>query len=84
MRIKRLLPALVFLPLVAVADLSAFSTGPVFDDFGPVADAEATIAIPEGARFRHSFDVSQQAEEGEQFIVGMLEANDCSFEKILP
>ncbi len=24
------------------------------------------------------------ADEGEQFIVGMLEANDCSFEKILP
>lgn len=23
------------------------------------------------------------ADEGEQFIVGMLEANDCSFEKIL-
>ena len=23
-------------------------------------------------------------DEGEQFIVGMLEANDCSFEKILP
>jgi len=24
------------------------------------------------------------ADEGEQFIVGMLEGNDCSFEKILP
>ena len=24
------------------------------------------------------------ADEGEQFIVGMLEANDCSYEKILP
>ena len=24
------------------------------------------------------------AEEGEQFIVGMLEANDCSYENILP
>lgn len=24
------------------------------------------------------------ADEGEQFIVGVLEANDCSFEKILP
>ncbi len=24
------------------------------------------------------------ADDGEQFIVGMLEANDCSFEKILP
>jgi death-on-curing protein len=24
------------------------------------------------------------ADEGEQFIVGMLEANDCSFEKVLP
>ena len=24
------------------------------------------------------------ADEGVQFIVGMLEANDCSFEKILP
>jgi death-on-curing protein len=24
------------------------------------------------------------ADEGEEFIVGMLEANDCSFDKILP
>ena len=27
---------------------------------------------------------SLTADDGEQFIVGMLEGNDCSFEKILP
>lgn len=61
----RLLILFALLPAVAQADLSAFSTGPVFEDFGPVADIDATFAIPEDAVFRHSFDVARRAADGE-------------------
>ena len=64
MRHSMLLALLVVLPIVATADFSAFSTGPVFKEFGPVAAIDATMSIPDGARFRHSFDVSERAEDG--------------------
>ena len=64
MRRSMLLTLLVFLPAVAAADFSSFSTGPVFEEFGPVADIDTTMSIPEDARFRHSFDVSERAEDG--------------------
>jgi death-on-curing protein len=32
----------------------------------------------------NGWKLSLNADEGEQFIVGMLEKNDCSFKKILP
>ena len=53
------------LPLIASADFSSFTTGPVFKDYGPVADIDVTLPISEDAEFRHSFDVSAQAEDGE-------------------
>jgi intracellular sulfur oxidation DsrE/DsrF family protein len=43
---------------------AAFSNGPVFEDYGPVANVEMTMAIPPGTRFRHSFDVSDPAPAG--------------------
>ena len=47
------------------ADMSAFSMGPVFDDFGPVADIpDADFPIPDGAEFKVAFDVSEPAAEG--------------------
>jgi intracellular sulfur oxidation DsrE/DsrF family protein len=49
----------------ASADLSAFTTGPAIEDFGPVAEVDATLAIPGDAAFRHSFDVAKPAEDGE-------------------
>jgi intracellular sulfur oxidation DsrE/DsrF family protein len=52
------------LPLAAYADLSAFSTGPAIEDFGPVADVDVTYPVPEDAVLRHSFDVGTQAEDG--------------------
>lgn len=43
-----------------------FTTGPVFEDFGPVADIPDTdFAIPDGAHFHVAFDVAQPAEEGQ-------------------
>ena len=48
----------------AFADDAAFSTGPVIAEFGPAAAVETDFDIPEGAAFKHSFDVSKQAEAG--------------------
>lgn len=42
----------------ALADESAFTTGPVFDAFGPAADVDVTMVIPKDSIFLHSFDVS--------------------------
>jgi intracellular sulfur oxidation DsrE/DsrF family protein len=65
MRSFLLMATLAFLPAAASADFSSFTTGPVFEDFGPVANVDATWPVPEDAVFRHSFDVSEQAAEGE-------------------
>ena len=48
----------------AQAGESDFSTGPVFSDFGPVADVTTDFEIPDGAQFKHSFDVKDQADAG--------------------
>lgn len=49
----------------ALADEGAFTTGPVFDDFGPTAAIETDYAIPAGAEFKVSFDTRAQAEAGD-------------------
>lgn len=64
MRLLLLLPIFFIASVVAHADFSSFSTGPVIEDYGPVADVETTLPIPEDAVFRHSFDVSTRAEDG--------------------
>lgn len=51
-------------PAVA-QDMSAFTTGPVFEDYGPNAPVEATMDIPEGTEFKVAFDVAAGAEAGE-------------------
>ncbi len=66
MRPSLLLPVLTLLPCIALADLSSFTTGPVIEDFGPVADVDVTLPVPENAVFRHSFDVAERADEGQQ------------------
>ena len=50
---------------IAWADESAFTTGPIFRDYGPVADINATMTIAPGTVFKHSFDVSSPAPDGE-------------------
>lgn len=60
--------SLAFLVLgagAAQAGEDAFTTGPVFEEFGPVADVDSTFVIPDGAVLKHSFDVNKKAEEGE-------------------
>lgn len=46
-------------------DMSPFTTGPVFEQYGPVAPVESDMPIPEGAEFKVAFDVAAGAETGE-------------------
>ena len=41
-----------------------FSTGPVFDDFGPTAAVDADFDVPTDAEFKLAFDVAKKAEAG--------------------
>jgi intracellular sulfur oxidation DsrE/DsrF family protein len=49
----------------ALADEAAFTRGPVFTDYGPVAEVAVTMPIPPGTMFKHSFDVSTPAPSGD-------------------
>lgn len=49
----------------ASAGEAAFSKGPVFKDFGPVAAVEVTIPVDPDIVLKHSFDVSAPAAAGE-------------------
>ncbi|WDI30014.1 DsrE family protein [Hyphococcus flavus] len=56
---------MVFLAASVHAQNEKFSTGPVFEDFGPVANVDNELIIPDGAKMRISFDVSKGADAGE-------------------
>lgn len=49
----------------ALADEGVFTKGPVFTDYGPVADVDVTMPIPPDTAFKHSFDVSTSAPTGD-------------------
>lgn len=49
----------------ALAGPGDFTTGPVFEEFGPSADVEATVPLPKNFKPKHSFDVSKAADAGE-------------------
>jgi intracellular sulfur oxidation DsrE/DsrF family protein len=61
-----LIPALAFAaPLAAQqANLEAFETGPVFEDFGPHAPVPDAKPIASLERFQIAFDVARKAEDG--------------------
>lgn len=44
--------------------MKSFTTGPVFDEFGPVADIETSAALPANLVLRHAFDVAEPGEAG--------------------
>ena len=46
------------------ATLEAFSTGPVFEDFGPHAPVEGSEELSSLERFSIAFDVAQRADKG--------------------
>ncbi|TRD11741.1 DsrE family protein [Erythrobacter insulae] len=52
-------------PLAAQqADMSAFKTGPVFEEFGPHAPVEGVESFPDGTEFAVAFDVAKKADDG--------------------
>ena len=65
MRALLLLPLLAILPCIAEANFGSFTTGPVIEDYGPVAHVETTMPIPKDAVLRHTFDVAEPAADGE-------------------
>lgn len=65
MRPSLLLFCLSILSCMAHADMSAFTTGPAIEGYGPVADIDITVPVPKKAAFKHSFDVSKRAADGE-------------------
>ena len=56
--------ALQLFILPALAQGPDFKTGPVFDEYGPVADIDADFTIPEGMNFKVRFDVREGGEAG--------------------
>ena len=48
----------------ASAGEAAFSKGPIFNDYGPVAKVDVTIPVDPAMVLKHSFDVSTPAEAG--------------------
>lgn len=52
-------------PAAAQGYPEGFTYGPVFDDFGPVAEVDVDMALPADAHFRVAFDISEAAEPGE-------------------
>lgn len=51
-------------PLSAQASMEAFTTGPVFEDFGPHAPVPGAEPIASLERFAIAFDVAAKADEG--------------------
>ncbi len=53
-----------FLISMASAGPDDFSTGPVFDDYGPTSEIDADFALADDVTLKHSFDVNKQADAG--------------------
>lgn len=58
--------ALALATPAAAQDMSAFKTGPVFEDFGPHAPVEGMGEVPADTEFAIAFDVATPAEEGQR------------------
>lgn len=68
MKVHKILSIVCGLALTApgaAQDMSAFHTGPVFDQFGEHAAVEADMLIPKGTVFQIAFDRTDGAEPGE-------------------
>jgi len=56
---------IILLGTPLVADQDDFSTGPIIEDFGPVADVPGAAALSPNTVFQVAFDTSTAADEGE-------------------
>lgn len=63
-RVMMVLAALLMAAPAAAQDMSAFRTGPVFEDFGPHAPVEGVGSVPADTEFSIAFDVADPAAEG--------------------
>lgn len=63
---RYLIPILMLAACATAAQAAeeAFVKGPVFTDYGPVADVDVTMPIPPDTVLMHSFDVSAPAPDG--------------------
>lgn len=59
---RLLLACSLFCAGSALADISAFATGPAIKDYGPVAEVPGAAPLPGDARFKVAFDTSKAAE----------------------
>ncbi|MEO9968495.1 MAG: DsrE family protein [Hyphomonadaceae bacterium] len=50
--------------MTATGQIENFHTGPLIEDYGPVATVEGREPIPEGTVFKVSFDIVDRAESG--------------------
>ncbi|WP_128891108.1 DsrE family protein [Erythrobacter sp. HKB08] len=66
MRYLLALGALALAVPASAQDMSAFRTGPVFEDFGPHAPVEGIGEVPADTEFAHAFDVATPAEDGKR------------------
>lgn len=64
MRILIAIGALMLAVPATAQDMSAFTTGPVFEEFGPTAPVETTMETPADAEFKVAFDTSTGADAG--------------------
>ena len=67
MMIKRsflVLAAMAMATPAVAQDLSAFTAGPVFEEFGPTAPVDTTMEIPADIEFKVAFDTAAGAETG--------------------
>lgn len=64
MRSLLLLPIFSILPVIAHADFSSFTTGPVIEDYGPVADIDVTPAV---------HDVSGETTSSSDLIAALID-----------
>ena len=63
MRIGLMIATAALAAPLAAQDMSAFRTGPVFEDFGPHAAVKGATPVAADARFSISFDVNEPAKE---------------------
>lgn len=66
LKLSCFLPLLLLAAPAAAQDMSAFTTGPVFADFGPHAPVEGMGQVPADTEFSVAFDVAARAEDGAQ------------------
>lgn len=59
------LAVLALSPACALEGKETFTTGPVIEDFGPVASVPGAAALPADATFKVSYDVREKAAAGE-------------------